>query len=105
MDHKELIIDMQIRTVTSLVIQIGTLLGLLCLTLMNVEIRWSKADITLAYAIPALGVVGLVCLIQNRSAWRWTWIDYLAGGWMVFWLLRVWVGGEFPCATSFLQMC
>ncbi len=96
---------MQIRTVTSLVIQIGTLLGLLCLTLMNVEIRWSKADITLAYAIPALGVVGLVCLIQNRSAWRWTWIDYLAGGWMVFWLLRVWVGGEFPCATSFLQMC
>ena len=95
---------MQTKSITSLAIQAGTLLGLLCLTLMNVEIRWSKADITLAYAIPVLGVVGLMCLILKRSAWQWTWIDYLSVGWMVFWLLRVWVGGEYPCATSFLQM-
>ena len=95
---------MQIKTVSSFVIQIGTLLGLLCLTLMKVEMRWSEADVMLAYAIPVLGVVGLVCLMLNRRAWRWTWIDGLSGGWMVFWLLRVWMGGEFPCATSFLQM-
>lgn len=95
---------MQIKTVSTFVLQIGPLLGLLCLTLMNVDIRWSEADVALAYAISVLGVVGLVCLMLNRSEWRWTWIDYLAGGWMAFWLLRVWVGGEFPCATSFLQM-
>lgn len=95
---------MQTKKVSSFIIQTGTLFGLLCLTLMNVEIRWCEADMVLAYAIPVLGVVGLACLWMDRESWQCTWIDYAAGGWTVFWLLRVWIGGEYPCATSFLQM-
>lgn len=74
------------------------------LTLMNVEVRWSNADIMLTHVIPIMGLLGIVNLMTKRNTWQWTWIDYMAGGWMIYWLLRVWIGAEFPCATSFLQL-
>lgn len=94
---------MQSKTIISTILQLGSILGLMCLTLMSVEIRWSEADVALAYSIPMLGVVGLVCLFITRNAWRWTWIDYIAGGWIAYWILRIWIGGEYPCANAFLQ--
>lgn len=97
--------SLQINKIISSVIQIGTMLGLMCLTLMNMEIRWCEADMVLAYAILVLGVVGLECLWMNKGSWECTWIDYTAGIWMTYWVMRVWIGGEYPCATSFLQMC
>lgn len=97
--------SLQINKIISSVIQIGTMLGLMCLTLMNMENRWCEADMVLAYAILVLGVVGLACLWMNKGSWEWTWIDYTAGIWMTYWVMRVWIGGEYPCATSFLQMC
>lgn len=96
--------SLQINKIISSVIQIGTMLGLMCLTLMNMEIRWCEADMVLAYAILVLGVVDLACLWMNKGAWEWTWIDYTAGIWMTYWVMRVWIGGEYPCASSFLQM-
>lgn len=97
--------SLQINKIISSVIQIGTMLGLMCLTLMNMEIRWCEADMVLAYAVPVLGAVGLACLWMNKVLWEWTRIDYTVGIWMAYWLLRVWIGGEYPCATTVLQMC
>ena len=95
--------EKQISKIITTAIQIGSILFLLCLTLINVEPRWSEADVTLAKGLPWIGGMGFVYLWLNRKAWQWTWIDTLAGIWMAYWLLRVWVGAEYPCGTAFMQ--
>ncbi len=94
---------MQISKSITTSIQIGSIFSLLCLTLMNVETRWSNADVLLAKILPTVGLAGLTCLLLNKKAWQWMWTDIIIGIWMLYWLLRVWVGAEFPCGTDFLQ--
>jgi len=95
---------MRTNYVINTFVQIVTLVFFLCITLMNVAVRWSQANLTLAYAIPVVGVAGLFCLILNSKSCQWTWIDIMAGVWGVYWALRVWVGAEYSCATSLLQV-
>ena len=84
--------------------QVCVMLFLLCITLMNVEIRWSNSDIVLAYSIPFLVMVGVIVLLLNNDVWQFSSIDYIAGGWLFYWILRVWIGAEYPCATAFIQV-
>lgn len=99
---------MNINKIISSAVQVGTLGFLFVLTLMDVEVRWSAADGALAEALPVFGVVAAVCVMMQGKAVRVTWTDIFVGMWMAYWLLRLWVGAEFPCGTSAtktMQMC
>ncbi len=99
---------MNINKIISGAVQAGTLGFLFVLTLMDVEVRWSAAEGALAEALPVFGAVAAVCVMMQGKAVRMTWTDILVGIWMAYWLLRLWVGAEYPCGTSAtktMQMC
>lgn len=73
-------------------------------TWQNVEVRWSEAEATLTGMIPILGVVGVVLLVWNRRQWHWTGIDIWTAAWTLWWGMRLWIGGEYPCGTMSLKV-
>ena len=80
------------------------LLCCLWFTWQNVAVRWSEAEATLTGMIPILGVVGAGMLVWNRRQWHWTSIDSWTAAWTLWWLLRLWIGGEYPCGTTALKV-
>lgn len=95
---------MQIKFLSTFVIHFISFIGVLYFTILTVEMPWNDADITLAYAIPILGVIAMVCLWINRDSWRWTNIDYMAGIWILYWFLRIFLGETLSNSTAFFQM-
>ncbi|MBE6332721.1 MAG: O-antigen ligase family protein [Bacteroidales bacterium] len=99
---------MNINKIISGAVQAAALGFLFVLTLMDVEVRWSAADGALAEALPVFGAVAAVCVMMQGKAVRMTWTDIFVAVWMAYWLLRLWVGAEYPCGTSatkVMQMC
>lgn len=77
----------------------------LCLTLTNVEMRWSIGDILLIWACAALlPVVLFLCVLYQEKQMHYGWADILAVIWIVYIILRTWIGGEQSCGTEFLKM-
>ncbi len=75
----------------------------LWLTMRAVEVRWAESDIVLGW-----GCVSLLFLAILLHAWKggWakhTWADIFIIMWIVYYALRVWMGGEYACGTAFLK--
>ncbi len=73
-------------------------------TWQNVAVRWSEAEVNLTAMIPILGVIGAVLLVWKRRQWHWTSIDSWTAAWILWWLLRLWIGGEYPCGTMAIKV-
>lgn len=83
---------------------------LLWLCLKPVEVRWSEADITLSWGIMAISaVVGVLwtipnkLFVENSAKGNWSWLDALVAAGTLYYVLRAWIGTEYPCSTAFLK--
>lgn len=81
-------------------------LSMMTTTIMDVEIRWSNAEIIMAYALPILCLFGLLHMILQKDYYfHLTFLDLLIIIWCLYYFCRTWVGGEYPCGTQFLKDC
>lgn len=76
---------------------------LLGLTLLPVEVRWAHADVILAVGIPIIGMAGVINIHCNKSKMQVTIVDGMILAWAVYYVGRIWLGGEYPCGTDFLK--
>lgn len=83
---------------------LGMVLALMATTVMSVETRWGYNDALLATALPVLALLGMACLLSQKGEKAgWSWLDKAVGLWYAYYFFRVWMGGEYPCATQFLK--
>lgn len=82
---------------------LAVILLLLCTTVMPVETRWSRAELMMAWTLPLMSLWGTACMLSAKEARRVTLLDLLIGAWGAYYLLRVWMGAEYTCATQFLK--
>lgn len=78
---------------------------LFLLTLMPVESRWAEADVWLLWSLPAITAIGVFCMFITRKTLTVTMTDKIAAVWFSYYIIRMYVGGEYPCATEFLKIC
>lgn len=83
---------------------------LLWISLRPLEVRWAEADITLSWGIMAILAVGSVQWILSRKLsgnpipkGRWSLLDTMVAIGTLYYVLRAWIGTEYPCATTFLK--
>ena len=83
---------------------------LLWLCLKPLEVRWAEADITLLWGIMVLSAMAGVLWImpkklcgENRSNSGWSSLDTLVVIGTLYYVLRAWIGTEYPCSTTFLK--
>lgn len=83
---------------------------LLWLCLKPLEVRWAEADITLLWGIMVLSAMAGVLWImpkklcgENRSNSGWSSLDTLVVIGTLYYVLRAWIGTEYPCSTAFLK--
>lgn len=82
---------------------------LLRIVVLPTEPRWSRADIWLSWTVLSLfafaTVFSIAYLIQRRTEGKriWNHLDLLIIIWSIYYILRIWLGGEYPCATTFLK--
>lgn len=83
---------------------------LLWLCLKPLEVRWAEAEIILAWGIIAISAVtGIPCILskklfdKSRTNCGWSWLDALIATGTLYYVLRTWIGTEYPCAVSFLK--
>lgn len=81
------------------------LLMLLSTTVMPIDLRWSESEVIMAFTLPILCVAGCALyLFTHRSGlWHFSVSDCLVTVWMAYYVLRVWVGNEYPCSTHVLK--
>lgn len=72
-------------------------------TVMPVETRWSQAEMMMAYMLPALCLWAVLCSISGKEKLKVTLLDTIVAFWGIYYFFRVWLGGEFPCATQFIK--
>lgn len=94
----------KIKTYIIPLLQVMALVFLLWLTIQPVEVRWSDADGILSYALPVLGLIGGIFVLFTRGGGRLTIVDGLVGIWTIYYVIRVWLGAEYPCGTEWLQV-
>ena len=90
------------KTLTHIIISC-IVMFLLVLTVCLVEVRWSPAEHTLAFSLPLLLLGAVAIALCNRSTIRFTIGDLLILLWGVYYFGRIWMGAEYPCATTALQ--
>lgn len=80
---------------------------LLGLTLMPVEVRWAESYMLLLWSLPVLCAAGLygIIFVNKTNPLKITMVDSAIVVWSLYYLLRVYIGGEYPCATDFLKTC
>lgn len=81
---------------------------LLWLCLKPLEVRWAEADIRLSWGIMVILALSTVlwlvpCKICGKMESSWGWLDTLVSIGTLYYVLRAWIGTEYPCATSFLK--
>lgn len=83
---------------------------LLWLCLNPLEVRWADADVTLSWGIMAISAVaGVLWIIpdklygENSAKGNWSWLDALVAAGALYYVLRAWIGTEYPCSTAFLK--
>ena len=76
---------------------------LFMLTLMPVEIRWAAADVWLLRSLPLIFAIGICGMVASHKAFDMTLADIAAAMWFTYYIIRVWCGCEYPCATDFLK--
>lgn len=81
---------------------------LLWLTLAPVEVRWAEADIRLLCGIMVILAMAVMLWfipskICEKAKGSWGWLDVLVAVGTLYYVMRVWLGTEYPCATAFLK--
>lgn len=81
---------------------------LLWLTLAPVEVRWAEADIRLLCGIMVILAMAVMLWSipsksRDKSKSGWSWLDVLVALGTLYYVMRVWLGTEYPCATAFLK--
>ena len=76
---------------------------MLWLTVQPVEMRWAEADVWLSLGLPLMGGLCLLAILGSSERCRFTVTDGLVTAWTLYYLGRVWVGAEYPCAKEWLQ--
>lgn len=84
-------------------LQVLTLVLLLWITVQPVEVRWADADGILCYVLPIIGVIGGLCILFTKDDGKLTIVDVFVTVWVSYYIGRVWIGSEYPCATEWLQ--
>lgn len=81
------------------------LLMLLSTTVMPIDLRWSESEVIMAFTLPILCVASCALyLFTHRSGLcHFSVSDFLVILWMAYYVLRVWVGNEYPCSTQVLK--
>jgi len=87
--------------------QLLTVIYLFVLTLMPVEVRWAESYMWLLWSLPVLCVIGIYNIVSNRNIYslRITFTDAATTIWFLYYVLRTYIGAEYPCATEFLKTC
>lgn len=87
--------------------QLLTVIYLFVLTLMPVEVRWAESYMWLLWSLPVLYVIGIYNIGSNRNTYslRITFTDAAIAIWFLYYVLRTYIGSEYPCATDFLKTC
>lgn len=87
--------------------QLLTVIYLFVLTLMPVEVRWAESYMWLLWSLPVLYVIGIYNIGSNRNTYslRITFTDAAIAIWSLYYVLRTYIGSEYPCATDFLKTC
>lgn len=80
-----------------------TVAYLLWLTLLPVEVRWVEADFLLLWGSTAFAIVGLLISLYRKTSQNVTLTDALVLLWLVYFVGRAYVGGEYACATEILK--
>lgn len=107
---RELFLHNTIR-VNSLFSNLANIISLcfwLWLTLAPVEVRWAEADIRLSWGIMVIQALAVVLWlifskICDKAKGSWNWLDALVAMGTSYYVMRVWLGTEYPCATAFLK--
>ena len=83
---------------------------LLWLIIKPTEIRWAKTDIFLAWSTMAiLAVAEVLWLVPNKfqgssmTKEKWSWLDLFVALGTLYYMMRGWIGTEYPCAVLFLK--
>ena len=83
---------------------------LLWLCLKPLEVRWAEADTILSWGVMVIyAVVGVLCPLPKKlcnksmANGRWSWLDALVVIGTLYYVLRAWIGTEYPCSTAFLK--
>jgi len=71
---------------------------------MFVGQRWSQAEVFLSAALPWLCVIAFLygCYKVFKGA-KLSILDLAVASWGIYYLSRVWIGAEYPCATQVLR--
>lgn len=77
---------------------------ILSTTVMSVGQRWSQAEVFLSTALPWLCVSAFLygCYKVFKGA-KLSILDLAVASWGIYYLSRVWIGAEYPCATQVLR--
>ena len=98
----------RVNSLFSNLANIISLCFLLWLTLAPVEVRWAEADIRLSWGIMVIQALAVVLWlifskICDKAKGSWNWLDALVAMGTSYYVMRVWLGTEYPCATAFLK--
>lgn len=87
--------------------QLLAVIYLFVLTLMPVEVRWAESYMWLLWSLPVLCVIGICYIVSNRNTYslRLTLTDATIAIWFVYYMLRTYIGADYPCATDFQKTC
>ena len=84
--------------------QMLTVIWLFMLTLMSVEVRWAEADALLLTSLPIVGAASIAVFLFCKSKGQITPVDAVIVLWSLYYIGRVYIGAEYPCATESLKM-
>lgn len=79
-------------------------LSLFVLSVLPVELRWSEADLWLAWSLPVAGGMGIVMTFASGERLRWRLVDAIVSLWALYVFVRVYVRHEWPCDTQGWKM-
>ncbi len=96
-------IKTHIYTLIYTLLHVLLIVFLLWLTVQPLEIRWTETDVWLCFALPIIGGVGVLGILCSKEPCRFTITDGLVAVWTLYYIGRVWVGAEYPCAKEWLQ--
>ena len=77
---------------------------LLSTTILAIEQRWSQVEVFLSTSLPYLCIVAFVSLcFKVYRGLKLSILDITVISWSIYYLVRVWIGAEYPCATQVLK--
>lgn len=83
---------------------------LLWVCLIPLEVRWAEADIMLSWGVMVISTMsGMLWILpqklcnKSKSNVGWSWLDALIAIGTLYYVLRAWIGTEYPSATLFLK--